>query len=592
MKARVNPGRLVATSLVLLGLLAGTATQAGAQTGEPPADPSADAAAAVEAVADVALGTDQLIVKFRGTDVGITAARLTDLSSTAAGLLGGERLELVRTMDDGSHVLRLPTRRAGADMAAIAKLIAGRADIALAEPDLMARPTLVPNDPRFTDLWSLSSPLTGPDYGINAPAAWDFTTGDPNLRVAVLDTGQLNHPDLAGRFVTGYDMVSDFRIGNDGTGRDGNPADPGDWITPAEAASGFFAGCPVDTSSWHGTHVAGTIGATANNATDVVGINWQSKVQHVRVLGKCGGFFSDISDGVRWAAGLPVAGVPANTTPARVINLSLGGFGACPAIMQSAINAATAAGTVVVVAAGNSNSNAVDFTPANCANVVTVASTGKAGSRAFYSNFGATVEIAAPGGDSIADAGDTILSTLNAGATSPGAFILARYQGTSMATPHVAGVVSLMLSADPSLTPAQVTTILRASSTPFPAGSTCSTTLCGAGIVSARFAVAQAAGAPDPFRKTAPANNAVNIALRPTLKWTASPGVTRFEYCIDTINNGLCDTNWVSTGTARQVKLPANLARGSNQYWAVRAVNAVGVMPADAGLWHTFRVRN
>ena len=207
------------------------------------------------------------------------------------------------------------------------------------------------------------APSSG-NYGIDLPGARDIT---PRLAAAitigVIDTGYRPHVDLAGRFVAGYDFIGDPLVANDGDGRDSDPLDPGDWITSAENASGYFAGCGVSNSSWHGTHVSGTIGAVANNGIGVAGINQVSKIQPLRVLGKCGGYTSDIADAIRWAAGLTVTGVPANPTPDRVVNISLGGSGACGSTFQNAINAAVAAGTVVVVAAGNSNANAANFTP-------------------------------------------------------------------------------------------------------------------------------------------------------------------------------------------------------------------------------------
>ena len=168
-----------------------------------------------------------------------------------------------------------------------------------------------------------------------------------------------------------------FPSANDGDGRDSNPSDPGDWV----AANECFAGSAASNSSWHGTHVAGTIGAASNNGVGVAGINWSSKILPVRVLGKCGGTISDIADGMRWSAGLPVPGVPANANPAKVLNLSLGGSGACDATYQNAINAIVAAGTTVVVSAGNSNANASGFRPANCNGVITVAATNRNGSQ-------------------------------------------------------------------------------------------------------------------------------------------------------------------------------------------------------------------
>ena len=222
----------------------------------------------------------------------------------------------------------------------------------------------------------------------------------------------------------------------------------------------------------------------------------------MRVLGKCGGYTSDIVDAIRWSAGLAVPGVPANANPARVLNMSLGGPAACDAngqnctcesVMQSAINDALAANAVVVVAAGNDNADASRFSPANCSGVITVAATGRAGQRASYSNYGPVVEIAAPGGD-----GPTVLSTLNTGATSPdpAGYTYGGYQGTSMATPHVSGIASLMLSINPSLTPAQVVSKIQTTARAFPTGTgrDCTTALCGAGIVDAAAAVLSAGG--------------------------------------------------------------------------------------------------
>jgi serine protease len=212
------------------------------------------------------------------------------------------------------------------------------------------------------------------------------------------------------------------------------------------------------------------------------------------VLGKCGGFTSDIADAIVWTSGGTVAGVPANANPAKVLSISLGGGGACDSTTQNAINSARSRGANVVVAAGNSNANSANFTPANCSGVVTVAAVGRNGGKASYSNFGATVEVAAPGGSGGAN---SVLSTLNAGSTSPGADSYALYNGTSMATPHVSGVVALMLSVKPTLTPDQVTSILQSTARAFPA--TCSQ--CGSGIVNANAAVDAAIGGttpPDP----------------------------------------------------------------------------------------------
>jgi len=425
--------------------------------------------------------TDQIIIKYRSASAALSvqvdaAATLQRLSDAAAA-----PLTYVRPMTDDTHVLRLPERRPLAEVAAITDRLAKLPEIEYAEPDRILRPLLVPNDPQYTNQWHYFG-----TYGIDAPAAWDITTGSSEIVVAVIDTGIRNHADLIGRTLTGYDFITDTLVANDGGGRDADPSDPGDWITSAENASGYFAGCGVSDSSWHGTHVAGTIGAASNNGFGVAGINWVSKILPVRVLGKCGGYTSDIIDGMTWAAGLHVDGVPENANPAKVLNLSLGGTGACGTAQQAAINAIVAAGATIVVAAGNSNADAANFNPASCNNVVAVAATSPTGNRASYSNYGTVVDIAAPGGDqSFENDPNGVLSTLNAGTTSPGADNYIYYQGTSMAAPHVAGIASLVVSLIPGATPAQVSQIMRNTVKAFPGGSTCNTSICGPGIASA-----------------------------------------------------------------------------------------------------------
>jgi serine protease len=430
---------------------------------------------------------DQIIVRFRDVEILPAAVDRTaqiDALSQAAGVT----LSYVREMSGEAIVIKLPDFKNTQDVRAIAERLSALPAVEFAEPDLILQPQLTPNDPRYPEQWHYFTPSAG-NYGINLPPAWDMTTGTSNVVVAVIDTGFRPHADLTGRIVAGYDFISNVAVANDGNGRDADASDPGDWITPAENASGPFAGCGARNSSWHGTHVAGTIGANSNNGLGVSGVNWQARILPVRVLGKCGGATSDIADAIRWAAGLSVPGVPANTNPARVINMSLGGRSSCGSAMQSAINSAVNAGTTVVVSAGNSQQNAANFSPASCANVITVAATNRNGNRATYSNFGATVELSAPGGETNGNAANGVLSTLNTGTTTPGADSYVFYQGTSMAAPHVAGVVSLMLAVRPTLTPAQILTLLQSTVTPFPAGSSCTTTNCGTGIVNAAAAV-------------------------------------------------------------------------------------------------------
>jgi len=432
-----------------------------------------------EQVAQIASPTDRIIVKYK------QAASQSGMASPAGenrmqalDTAAGVELEYLHAASNNTHILQIPDNLSETEIKEIAARIAAMPDVEYAEPDYILFPALTPNDPSFTQQWDLFE-----TYGINAPAAWDITTGSSSIRIAVIDTGITDHADLAGRWVGGYDFISDDLIANDGDARDGNPHDAGDWITSAEASSGYFFLCSVGNSSWHGTHVAGTIGAVANNSKGVTGINWNSPIVPVRVLGKCGGYMSDISDGMLWAAGISVAGVPDNPNPAKVLNLSLGGSGSCGTTLQNAIDTINAAGSIVVVAAGNSalNLNTNNYQPANCNGVITVAATGSGGSRASYSNYGTTVEISAPG--------NSVYSTINTGTTTPVSDTYAYYSGTSMATPHVAGVISLMLSLNPSLTYPDVLQILQNTATAFPVGSSCTTSTCGSGIVNAAAAL-------------------------------------------------------------------------------------------------------
>ena len=360
----------------------------------------------------------------------------------------------------------------------IAERISELPDIEYANPNQLDSIQQV-NDPRFYEQWHYTDNRTG----VNIVPAWKVTTGK-DVRVAVIDTGYRPHEDLAGSLLPGYDFISNLGIANDGDGPDADASDPGDWVSNND----FWCPSAPRNSSWHGTHVAGTIAALTNNKIGGAGISFNTKIIPVRVLGKCGGSRQDIANGIRWAAGLPVPNTPNNPNPAHVINLSLGGPStSCPAVYQQAINDAVNAGTTIVVAAGNSDSDAGSFAPANCANVITVASTNRDGDRAYYSNRGASVELAAPGGETYSNRSDGVLSTLNDGATIPGKDIYAFYQGTSMAAPHVAGVAALLYSLDTTITPAKVLKNLQASAKPFPTGGArpCNVSTCGAGIVDA-----------------------------------------------------------------------------------------------------------
>jgi len=397
----------------------------------------------------------------------------------------GVQLTYLRQMSGGAHVYRLPQAAAAAALTGLTAGLEALPEVEYAEPDQIMTIQATPNDPYYNTMWNYFTPSPG-NYGVNLPPAWDITKGSASTVVAVIDTGLLPHPDLAGRILPGYDFIADLPTANDGDGRDADASDPGDWVVKDECGPGS----KPNNSSWHGTHVAGTIAANTNNGLGVAGVNWNAKILPVRVLGKCGGYISDITDGMRWSAGLSVPGVPANPTPAHVLNLSLGGYGACGSTYQNAINSITAKGKTIVVAAGNSGDQVSNYRPANCSGVITVAATNRNGSRALYSNYGAAVEISAPGGEGAGlNDPNGIRSTLNDGATIPGGYTYSTYNGTSMATPHVAGIVSLMYGLKPSLTPLEALAALQNTATAFPAGSTCSTANCGRGIANAAAAL-------------------------------------------------------------------------------------------------------
>jgi len=341
--------------------------------------------------------------------------------------------------------------------------------VARVEPDVRLKRQAAPNDPYYTDgiQWHLRTPAEGGAAAINLPPAWERTRGSAAAVVAVVDSGaQYGHPDLAGKLLPGYDLISDLDTSNDGNGRDADASDPGDWISLSEANSARYPLCPAEDSSWHGSFIAGEIAAATNNGLGVAGVGWDTRVLPVRVSGKCGAWLSDVVDGIRWAAGLPVSGVPANPTPARVINVSFGGSSSCTPTYQNAIDDATAAGSLVVVAAGNENGPLTR--PADCAGVLAVGAVRQDGLKTYYSSYGPNVGIMAPGGPGAADSGPRLYSTSNAGKRGPAESIYDSKDGTSFATPLAAGVAALMLSVNPALTPAQLVSRIQSGARPFP----------------------------------------------------------------------------------------------------------------------------
>lgn len=421
------------------------------------------------------LAAPRLIIKYK--DTAPQAMATASAASNQMSVMSGVNVKHVRTMATGAHVVEMKSTMTRNSMMDVMQSIEADSNVEYVEEDRILQYMATPSDPQYNNQWHYYE-TSG---GLNLPTAWDSSTGE-NVVVAVIDTGITDHEDLRANLLPGYDMISDAGIGNDGNGRDSDPSDTGD----ATAANECRPNTPARGSSWHGTHVAGTVAAVTNNGLGGAGVAYDAKIVPVRVLGKCGGRTSDIADAMIWAAGGSVPGVPNNPNPAQVLNLSLGGGGSCDATSQAAINSAVALGATVVVAAGNSNQNVSNATPANCQNVVSVAAVGRSGGRAVYSNFGSLVDVAAPGGDQSTGRSDGVLSTLNGGQSTPAGDIYEYYQGTSMAAPHVAGAAALLYSVNPDITPAEVESVLETTARSFPA--TCSG--CGTGIVDAAAAVA------------------------------------------------------------------------------------------------------
>jgi serine protease len=540
--------------------------------------------------------TDRVIVKYK--DAATTSA--PSASSVAGARQVGNRWGVAishhHRMFSGADVLKLDHRMTAAQLKnLLADMKSADSNIEYIEPDRILHPLgMTPNDPMFNQQWSLYDSTAG----INAVNAWGLSTG-AGVVVAVVDTGVRPHADLVSNLLSGYDFVSATQVSNDNDGRDSDASDPGDGV----AADFCGTGTAAQNSSWHGTHVAGIIAATANNATGVIGAAYNAKVLPVRVLGRCGGYTSDIADGITWAAGGAVSGAPTNTRPAKVINLSLGGPGACDITMQTAINKARSLGSVLIVAAGNQSGDVSQSTPSSCSGIVTVAAVGMSGGRAYYSNYGSTVSVAAPGGDPSA----AILSTVDAGTSGPVGDSYASYMGTSMATPHVSAVAAMMLARNATLTPDQIASMLKSTARPFPAD--CSG--CGAGLVDAYGAVSAAAsasgatpviaevesnntiGAPqtiasipsiimgsiraasdtDYYKITVPGSSKVHITLSPNFQ-------SNYDLWVYDSFGELWDYSANASGLTDEVTL-TNVGRGGMVYY-VRVVRTSGLTGASA----------
>ncbi|MEW8278420.1 MAG: S8 family peptidase [Candidatus Thiodiazotropha sp.] len=348
-----------------------------------------------------------------------------------------------------------------------------RGDVAYAEPNYIVRPSLTPNDTHYNLQWHYPQ--------INLPQAWDITTGDNSVIVAVIDTGVLlTHPEMLGQLTEGYDFISDPENAGDGDGIDSNPNDDGDAVQ--EGIS----------SSFHGTHVAATVAASSNDSRGAAGVAWNSRIMPIRVLGKDGGNSLDLAEGIRFAAGLPNASGTLPAQAADIINLSLGGS-ADNQTTRDAVAAARAEGVIIVAAAGNETTSQLSY-PASYEGVVSVSAVDINRDLAFYSNFGSMIDVAAPGGDLRVDLNgdsrpDGILSAGADDSTDTLSYQLVFYNGTSMASPHVAGVAALMKAVYPAMTPAEFDLLLAAGELTNDLGDTGRDDLFGHGLIDAFKAV-------------------------------------------------------------------------------------------------------
>ncbi|AQQ15166.1 Extracellular basic protease precursor [Corynebacterium glaucum] len=422
----------------------------------------------------------RFIVKFTDSPDTVTAEERTQILNGVADDPLPDTTE-VRDREDGTSIFESEKRMNDEEIQQFIRNAEASGRIEYIEEDVRMYPMTV-NDPQFSQQWALNG-SAGPSIETawaNAPKRGDGQT------IAVLDTGITAHPDLDQNVRGGYDFISDQKAGRDGDGWDENPRDEGDWEESGQC------GGNGRSSSWHGTHVAGISAAVADNGEGVASVAPRAAIQPVRIMGPCGGYSSDIIDAMDWASGGEVRGASQNPNPAKIINMSLGGQGQCSRSYQEAVDRARSRGTVVVVAAGNENQNAENVQPASCRGVITVAASGPRDQKSSYSNYGASVDVTAPGGDDRQGGG--ILATYNSGSKGPGQPSYSSLQGTSMASPYVAGVVALMLAENPGMNPDQVAARLRETARPLEG----SCNGCGTGIVDPAAAVGERSGDQEP----------------------------------------------------------------------------------------------
>jgi serine protease len=505
-----------ATNVLSIGVLAGAlwlATAVDAQESNP----------ARRLPPDLGDGASRVLVKLR--DVAAKGSSTTQAAADkVAALAARSRVALRshRALGASLEVLELDPREPPE-----AQLQRLRADAAVEYVELDRRRFVhaLPNDPLYAQQWYQQPDSVATPSAIDAEHAWDATSGVTGVVIAVLDTGvRFDHGDLGraeagGRLLPGYDFVANATTANDGDGRDADSSDPGDFVTQADLGTATFQNCEAVDSSWHGTRVAGIVGARTNNSAGMAGTTWAPWVLPVRVLGKCGGFDSDILAAMLWAAGVRVNGVPDNPYPARVVNLSLGSIDACSLAYIDVIAEIGARGTLVVASAGNEGGPV--GSPANCPGVVGVGGLRHAGTKVGYSSLGPEVALSAPAGNCVNLQGACLFpisTTTNFGTTVPGANgytdQINRNVGTSFSAPIVAAIAGLMASVNGNLTPAQLRArLIEGATTPFPVSSdptvpvchvptgpgdlqglecNCTTSTCGAGMANAARAVAAA----------------------------------------------------------------------------------------------------
>ena len=450
---------------------------------------------------------DHLIITPRAIKGKKLSEQLERRNDSHLSSIAARSLSIERQLSGKSHLLKLDRAVSIDEARALAAKLSTNTEIESVEPDVrMQAHAFMPNDPAYSGApgqWHFMTPRGSNAGGADLPPAWEMTLGNGTVEVAVLDTGYRPHSDLQ-PVLPGYDFVSSLAMANDGNGRDADASDPGDAVVANECGRGAAAA----RSSWHGTHVMGIIAALMNNGLYGAGIAPNVRIVPVRVLGKCGGYTSDIIDGMRWAAGLAVPGAPKNAYPARIINLSLGISDTCSRAFQAAINDVNAAGAIVVVSNGNGGFNRLNQ-PANCAGTLAVTAHSVDGDSATYANLGVQTLISAPGGgcgtlarncvEIYSSNGLGIYSLGNTGASRPASDGYSIKYGTSMAAPHVSGAIALMLSLNPSLSRDEVVSLLRASARAFTASSACllraNSGMCGAGILDVNAALTSIAPA-------------------------------------------------------------------------------------------------